>query len=58
MPGGSYTSISGTTGRSTGTANMVNTSTGNIVIYAFRHRVFLVLDMQSTDPYLIERHLQ
>jgi putative Ig domain-containing protein len=58
MPGGSYTSISGTTGRSTGTANMVNTSTGNIVIYAFRHRVFLVLDMQSTDPYLIEGHLQ
>lgn len=58
MPGGSYASISGTTGRGTGTANLVNTSTGNIVIYAFRHRVFVVLDMQSTDPYLIEAHLE
>ena len=58
MPAGSYASINATTGRGSGTANLVNTSTGNIVIYAFRHRVFLVLDMQSTDPYLIEGHLQ
>jgi hypothetical protein len=58
MPAGSYASINGTTGRGAGTANLVNTSSGNIVIYAYRHRVFLVLDMQSTDPYLIEGHLQ
>ncbi len=55
---GSYTSISSTTGRGTGTANLTNSSTINVVIHAVRHRLFYVLDLASTDPFLMEAHLQ
>jgi large repetitive protein len=55
---GTYSSISSTTGRGTGTANLTNGGTVNVVIYAFRHRQFLVLDVQSTNPYVMDAHLQ
>jgi putative Ig domain-containing protein len=55
---GTYTIIS-TTGRGTGTANLSGgTSAIAVVIYGNRHRRFSVLDVQSTDPYLLGARLQ
>jgi len=48
-----YISIDPTTGRGTGDVTLTygnNSSSTNVVIYAARYVVFLVLDMQSTDP--------
>jgi hypothetical protein len=55
---GSYTSISATTGRGTGTASLTGGSAVNIVIYAWRNRRFLILDVQTANPYLIGSRLQ
>jgi hypothetical protein len=55
---GTYTSMNSTTGRGTGTANFTNGSTVNTVIYVSRHRKFVVLDVQSTKPYLTTGDLQ
>jgi hypothetical protein len=55
---GTYSSISSTTGRGTGTASFTDGSTVNVVIYAFRHRKFMVLDVQSTNPYFMGLSLQ
>jgi hypothetical protein len=51
--------IDTTTGRGTGTANLTG-SPGKvkIIIYARRGRQFVVLDVQSTDPYLLGARLQ
>jgi hypothetical protein len=55
---GTYTIVS-TTGRGTGTANLTGGTTSiAVVIYANRHRRFSVLDVQSTDPYLLGARLQ
>ena len=55
---GTYT-INSTTGRGTGTANPTGgPSSINIVIYANRHRRFSVLDMQTSDPYVLGARLQ
>jgi hypothetical protein len=53
---GSYT-IS-TNGRGTGTANFTGSTSVAVVIYANRHRRFSVLDMQSSDPYVLGARLQ
>ena len=46
-------------GRGTGTANLTaGTSRVAVVIYANRHRRFSVLDMQSSDPYVLGARLQ
>lgn len=56
---GSYASISSTTGRGTGTMNLTAGSASvPVVIYARRHRQFVVLDVQSTTPYIIGARLQ
>lgn len=55
---GNYMSISSTTGRGTGSANLTGTSAVNIVFYAFRGRRFLVLDVQSSNPFLTGARLQ
>jgi len=56
---GTYGTIDSTTGRATGTANFTTGgATTNIVIYANRHRRFSVLDVQSTDPYVLGARLQ
>jgi hypothetical protein len=55
---GSYGSISSTTGRGTGTASLIGGSSVNIVIYAFRNRRILMLDMQSANPFLTGARLQ
>jgi hypothetical protein len=47
---GTYASLSSTTGRGTGTTNFTNSSAVTVVIYAFRDRKFLVLDVESTNP--------
>jgi hypothetical protein len=54
---GSY-SMSSTTGRGTGTANFTNGTTIAVVVYGNRHRRFSVLDVQSSDPYLLGARLQ
>lgn len=57
-PSGSYT-INSTTGRGTGTANFTGGATSiSVVIYGNRHRRFSVLDMQSSDPYVLGARLQ
>jgi hypothetical protein len=46
-----------TTGRATGDLTLTygtNSSSTNVVIYAGRFLVFLILDMQSTDPEVTE----
>jgi len=54
---GSYTVSS--TGRGTGTANLTGSTSGiSVVIYCVRHRRFSVLDMQSSDPYVLGARLQ
>jgi Putative Ig domain len=56
---GTYGAIDPTTGRATGTANFTTGGAKtNIVIYANRHRRFSVLDVQSTDPYVLGARLQ
>ena len=58
-PSGSYTGIDSTTGRGTGTANLTNGSSAiNIVIYVRRVRQFVILDVGSTNPYVIGTRLQ
>ncbi len=58
MASGSYT-VSSTTGRGTGTANLTGSASSiSIVIYCTRHRRFSVLDMQSSDPYVLGARLQ
>jgi hypothetical protein len=55
---GTYTIVS-TTGRGTGTANLTGgTSSIAVVIYANRHRRFSVLDVKSSDPYVLGARLQ
>jgi hypothetical protein len=55
---GTYTIVS-TTGRGTGTANLTGgASSIAVVIYGNRHRRFSVLDVQSSDPYLLGARLQ
>jgi len=55
---GTYTSISSTTGRGTGTATFTDGSTVNVIVYAFRNRKFMVLDVQSANPYFMGLSLQ
>jgi Putative Ig domain len=58
MASGSYT-VSSTTGRGTGTANLTGSASSiSVVIYCTRHRRFSVLDMQSSDPYVLGARLQ
>jgi hypothetical protein len=55
---GSY-SMSATTGRGTGTANFTNGANSiAVVIYGNRHRRFSVLDVQTSEPYVIGARLQ
>jgi putative Ig domain-containing protein len=55
---GTYTIVS-TTGRGTGTANLTGgTSSIAVVFYGNRHRRFSVLDVQSSDPYVLGARLQ
>lgn len=55
---GSYSIVS-TTGRGTGNANLTaGTSSIAVVIYANRHRRFSVLDVQTSDPFLLGARLQ
>jgi hypothetical protein len=57
-PSGSYT-INSTTGRGTGTANFTGgASSVSVVIYGNRHRRFSVLDVQSSNPFLLGARLQ
>jgi hypothetical protein len=50
---GTYAAID-STGRGTGTMNLTaGSSSVAVVIYARRHSQFVVLDVQSSDPYLI-----
>jgi hypothetical protein len=56
---GTYTSIDSTTGRGTGTMNLTAGSSGiSVVIYARRHRQFVILDVQTPSPYAIGARLQ
>jgi hypothetical protein len=56
---GSYMSIDSTTGRGTGSANLTHgTSSVAIVIYVTRGRQFVILDVQSTTPYIVGARLQ
>jgi len=55
---GTYTSISSTTGRGTGTASFTDGSTVNVVVYAFRDRKLMVLDVESSNPYFMGLSLQ
>src|SRR5208337_5634739 len=55
---GTYTSLSATTGRGTGTANFTDGSTVNVVVYAFRGRKLMILDVSSTTPYFMGLSLQ
>lgn len=56
---GTYMSIDSTTGRGTGTANLTDgTSSVAIVIYVTRGRQFIILDAQSTTPYVVGARLQ
>ena len=55
---GTYTSINSTTGRGTGTATFTDGTSVNVVVYAFRGRKFMVLDVQSTNPYFMGLSLQ
>jgi hypothetical protein len=55
---GSY-AMNSTTGRGTGTANLTGGANSiAVVIYGNRHRRFSVLDVQSSDPYVIGARLQ
>ena len=55
---GNYEMVS-TTGRGTGTANFTNGANSvAVVVYGNRHRRFSVLDVQSSEPYLIGARLQ
>jgi hypothetical protein len=55
---GTYTGIDAN-GRGTGTLNLTGgTSSTSIVIYARRVREFVILDVQSTDPYQLGARLQ
>ena len=57
-PSGNYT-INSATGRGTGTANFTGGATSvSVVIYGNRHRRFSVLDVQSSDPFLLGARLQ
>ncbi len=57
-PSGNYT-INSATGRGTGTANFIGGATSvSVVIYGNRHRRFSVLDVQSSDPFLLGARLQ
>jgi hypothetical protein len=55
---GTYTSINATTGRGTGTASFTNGSTVNVVVYAFRDRKVMILDVTSSNPYFMGLSLQ
>ncbi len=55
---GTYSSISATTGRGTGTANFTDGATVNVVVYAFRGRKIMILDVSSTTPYFMGLSLQ
>jgi hypothetical protein len=56
---GSYMSIDATTGRGTGTANLTDSSSAvSIVMYVTRGRQFLILDVQSFNPYVVGARLQ
>lgn len=56
---GTYTSIDTTTGRGTGTANLTDDSSAvSIVMYVTRGRQFLVLDVESSNPYVVGARLQ
>jgi hypothetical protein len=56
---GSYMSIDPTTGRGTGSANLTGgTSAVAIVLYVTRERQFVILDAQSSIPYLVGARLQ
>jgi hypothetical protein len=51
--------MSTTTGRGTGTANFTNGANSiAVVIYGNRHRRFSVLDVQTSEPYVIGARLQ
>lgn len=55
---GSYT-VNSTTGRGTGTANLTGSaSSTTAVIYCVRHRRFSVLDVQSSNPFVLGARLQ
>ena len=57
-PSGNYT-INSTTGRGTGTANFAGGANGvSVVMYGNRHRRFSVLDVQSSNPFLLGARLQ
>ena len=55
---GTYTSINSTTGRGTGTASFTDGSTVNVVVYAFRGRKVMILDVTSSNPYFMGLSLQ
>jgi hypothetical protein len=61
---GSYTSIDPTTGRGTGSEDFFYSEGSDLqqpysfVIYAFRHREFVILDTQSYNPFLWSVQLQ
>jgi hypothetical protein len=57
-PSGTYT-IDSTTGRGTGTVNLTGgTSSLSVVVYTRRIREFIIVDMQSSDPYQAGARLQ
>jgi hypothetical protein len=55
---GTYSSISSTTGRGTGTATFTDGSSVNVVVYAFRDRKVMILDVESSNPYFMGLSLQ
>lgn len=56
---GSYMSIDSTTGRGTGSANLTDGSSSvAIVMYVTRGRQFIILDAQTTTPYVVGARLQ
>jgi hypothetical protein len=55
---GTYSSISSTTGRGTGTATFTDGSSVNVVVYAFRDRKVMILDVTSSNPYFMGLSLQ
>ena len=55
---GTYSSISSTTGRGTGTASFTDGSSVNVVVYAFRDRKVMILDVTSSNPYFMGLSLQ
>jgi len=56
---GNYTSIDPTTGRGTGSMSLIGGSAAtSVVVYARRHREWLVLDTKSADPFLLGARVQ